>query len=678
MWNFHFSSKIRLPSTRHGERALNVTEPACAHFHPKRCNFNAARNLVFLLFFLCAGWLGAQVAPATELVPASLPTEENVRQARRARADAAYQEMKGDIERAIEQYEASQTFLQDSEIVAKIAELRGRAIPKPEPTATTTANQEQAPDPAWMPDQAPEPLVQDQSPPVLKANLSMRWMGSFHMAVPVTWQHQFYRHLEIHADGKFERSVTSYSYGIYSGIPLKSLLGDLSVDEIIGHPALTIAAVQAKKDETIDNFTYVFRGMLVRAGGKDFPVELRDATLAGRAVKRIDAPMDVELAPDSPPFPGFMQAWIFTQPDSSILQGAVIISGNRDTLVEKQELLDKMLSSIDWDTPPPFKSAGAFSIWEGEKHSVPAMHEFNLFGKVPLPRGISGVALAADGRVAVSLGDKDALIRVFDAQGTFRKKWSLLFDEKHGANPRLLNIFMTAQDTLFLTCASLRGDAFIFEYTLDGKLVNTIGLQPVEVEGEQMNILSPRVLGVTESGAIWLQGHIRGENMLVRVNREGHVEVKHKLDLDVKLSSQLPEGSLVGVRETKSMVRILVIQPDGTIAREWGRGGIQSSAALGGDQLFFAMSSSLAVDNVGRILAYGGRSLFIYGPEGNLQQTYSPDPSPSSKAIIVRPDGKVMIAGQPDWGGPAQILLYEPRGGHPYPAPRENQGTLEK
>ena len=72
----------------------------------------------------CVCWLLLCVSMSIPGI-AEAQTPEDIRVARKLRADAAYPEMKGDVAGAIGKYEESLTRLHDDAIVRKLAELRG-------------------------------------------------------------------------------------------------------------------------------------------------------------------------------------------------------------------------------------------------------------------------------------------------------------------------------------------------------------------------------------------------------------------------------------------------------------------------------------------------------------------------------------------------------------------------
>ena len=105
-------------------------------------------NIKPLFFsYLATGWLLA-------FGPVSLgQSPDELQSARRLRAEAAYLEMKGDVEEALKTYEASLNVIDDPAIVEKITELRAQLVGK--------GNPEEAPGPSTAPENIILPWQQE-------------------------------------------------------------------------------------------------------------------------------------------------------------------------------------------------------------------------------------------------------------------------------------------------------------------------------------------------------------------------------------------------------------------------------------------------------------------------------------------------------------------------------------
>ncbi len=465
-----------------------------------------------------------------------------------------------------------------------------------------------------------------------------RWFGDFHLSVPEDWR--------MVVDGR--------SVGYYTGIhPLYGPVGplrELSEEALMALPSG--AVMWGAEPPPRRHAEHGYRGFVMElAEGfetdavRHVEISEEDIVFAGvpalklvvRAVGAVEPGSDQLLTM-------IMGAVIETMPqtDGTYRMLNVMLSEALDDRMP--DLIDRIVASLDMDTPPPFEPERPFS-----------------YGGGAFRAGFTRPVFAADGFAAIGHIANNTL-QVFDAGGYPHAEWDLSahFPEEDVGRLWHLDLDFTPDGAIAVLFSyykrSMRPEILIFER--DGTLRERLVLELPEVRQDDRFV--PRELRVGYEGQYILVGSpasevSRGEVHIDTVSAEGAYRSRRSPGFNSAYEgvsvAALPGDRLALLRSRDGAHdprgRLVVIEADGKISREWGPyGHTFAERGLEHSPEFFSIAGS---DRSGRVYTTMDDEFHVFDADGSLLESLPLWSFPFRRfdGMAVSPLGHVLAAVRP-------------------------------
>lgn len=324
----------------------------------------------------------------------------------------------------------------------------------------------------------------------------------------------------------------------------------------------------------------------------------------------------------------------------------IMLTGTQALFDRYPNLIEEIVASFDDRTPPPFQLDRAFPYTDSAEAVSSARYSMPV--------------LANDGFVAIA-HQREGVVHVFDATGQIYDRWDLTADFRVDATRlQYLDLDFAVDGSLVVLAVYFDEPPEILVFERNGELRSRLSVDHLPTIGDSG--VQPRLLRIAHDGHFVLVSTVGqggpGPVVIDRLSTDGHLLSRRTPGLESGAKglqlAVLPDDRVAVLKASNGAPnragRVVVIDADGAIIREWGPDRDRSGVKAGSAPKHFDWL--IGADRAGTLFLRYRDTLLVYDQDARLISAFPLPVSGLSGSDVMASDdaGHILLAARPPQG----------------------------